>query len=62
MSSGPNREILAYRINSVRRLFSGTLPGRVAKSAPSAATREMRSLILFLTRKVSYGGIVKEEF
>jgi len=51
MGSAPGLkgEIGTYRINSVRRPCSATSPGRVAKSAPSAAKRERRFSILFLT-------------
>lgn len=44
---------MAYRISSLRRLCSATSPGRVAKSASSAAMHERRFSILFLIAMVS---------
>ena len=46
--------MMAYRINSLRRLCSTTSPGGVSKSAPSASTDEMRVSILFLMAMDSY--------
>ena len=44
---------MAYHISSLRRLCSATSPGRVAKSASSAAMHERRFSILFLIAMVS---------
>ena len=46
--------IATYRISSFLLLCSTTPPGSVAKSASSAAIRERRFSILFLTAVVSW--------
>lgn len=53
---------MAYRISSALRLCSATPSGRVLKSTPSTAIREMRSSILFSTATVSCRSIRQELF